>query len=107
MNFVLEFELNQEDHRPTYLRLAEAIVSAIRLGRIKPGDELPSTRELCKQLPVSRGTIRKTYQIPFEKGCIGARPGSGTFVTEKTPMFLHLRDLTHSRTSAESSRKTS
>jgi GntR family transcriptional regulator/MocR family aminotransferase len=42
---------------PQYLRIAEGIREAMAIGRLKPGDKIPSTRELAKSLRVHRNTI--------------------------------------------------
>ncbi len=79
----LTLELNGDNRRPTYDRLASAFITAIECGRLQPGDALPSTRELSMQLGLSRGTIRKSYETLLNKGLIEGIPGSGTVVSRK------------------------
>lgn len=51
-------------------------------GRIKPGETLPSTRELAKQLVVSRNTVCEAYEMLLVEGFIISRQGSPTRVAE-------------------------
>jgi adenylyltransferase/sulfurtransferase len=48
-------------------------------GSIKPGDQLPSERELIQQLDISRATLREALKAMEENGLIEARPGVGWF----------------------------
>ncbi|WP_298213919.1 PLP-dependent aminotransferase family protein [Acidovorax sp.] len=57
-------------------RLREAIVT----GRIPGGSKLPSTRDLAKQLGVSRNTVIDAFERLLAESCLVARRGSGTFV---------------------------
>jgi GntR family transcriptional regulator/MocR family aminotransferase len=59
-----------------YRGLADAIIE----GRLRPGDTLPPTRELARQLEVSRTTITVAYDRLLAEGFTIARVGSGTFV---------------------------
>ena len=49
--------------------------------KIKPGDRLPSERELQEKLSVSRWTIREAYRLLRQKGLVEIKHGGGTFVT--------------------------
>ena len=49
-------------------------------GLLRPGDQLPSERELSEQLQVSRGTVREAVQFLHALGLVEIRHGSGTFV---------------------------
>jgi GntR family transcriptional repressor for pyruvate dehydrogenase complex len=66
--------------------LAGQIEEAIELGKLKPGDRLPSERELIKQLGVSRRTISEGLRILEQKGLIEIKVGvkGGAFVNELT-----------------------
>jgi DNA-binding FadR family transcriptional regulator len=51
-------------------------------GALRPGDKLPSERELSEQLQVSRGTVREAVQFLRALGLVEIRHGAGTFVSE-------------------------
>jgi GntR family transcriptional repressor for pyruvate dehydrogenase complex len=54
----------------------------IDAGALRPGDRLPSERELSEQLHVSRGTVREAVQFLRALGLVEIRHGSGTFVSD-------------------------
>lgn len=68
-------------------RVSQAIVDQIKLlirdGRLKPGDRLPSERELCQQFGVSRVTVREALRILEASGLVTIRVGAhgGAFLT--------------------------
>lgn len=65
---------------PLYVRLRRSIEDAVRDGFIKPGDALPSERELAARAAISRVTVRKAVQDLVRSGILVQRHGSGTFV---------------------------
>ena len=65
---------------PLYLQLKRWIEDAIAKGVIKPGDALPSERDLALKVDVSRVTVRKAVQHLVRDGVLVQRHGSGTFV---------------------------
>lgn len=69
-------------------RLYEEIVTAIEeqvtQGELKPGDKLPSERELSEQFNVSRTAVREAVKALREKGMVVVHPGRGTFITNES-----------------------
>jgi len=70
---------------PLYLQLKRWIEQAIGSGAIKPGDALPSERDLALKADVSRVTVRKAVQHLVQDGVLIQRHGSGTFVAPQSP----------------------
>ena len=66
-----------------YARLRRAIQLSIKSGALVPGHALPSERELCRQLVLSRVTVRKAIAGLVEEGVLIQRHGAGTFVAER------------------------
>ena len=64
------------------MRLEAALRDAVRDGRLAPGARLPSTRELCEQLGVSRGIVVDAYTQLAAEGYLRTRRGGGTVVAE-------------------------
>lgn len=68
-------------------RLADVVAREIEQrmleGRLKPGDRLPSERELSVQLGVSRASLREAIQKLAARGLLESRQGGGTFVTAR------------------------
>ena len=67
---------------PRYRVLYQAIRESILGHRLPPGTRLPSTRELARELGLSRNTVLSTFEGLLAEGFISARAGSGTFVAE-------------------------
>ncbi len=68
---------------PLYLRLRRSIEDALSRGVIRPGDALPSEREIAARIAVSRVTVRKAVQDLVASGLLIQRHGSGTFVAPR------------------------
>src|SRR5215213_8514226 len=75
-------KLTLEPVRPLALkeRVIGQLTRLIDEGILKPGDQLPSERELSEELKVSRGTVREAVQFLGALGLVEVRHGSGTFV---------------------------
>lgn len=65
---------------PLYLQLKRWIEDAVRRGAVKPGDALPSERDLAARVEMSRVTVRKAVQHLVREGVLVQRHGSGTYV---------------------------
>jgi len=68
--------IDNNDPRPVYLQIAAAIKEQIQQGLLKPGDELPSVRELARDLDINLHTARHAYQLLREQGVVLLRLGS-------------------------------
>jgi GntR family transcriptional repressor for pyruvate dehydrogenase complex len=65
----------------------ERLGTAIKLGLLEPGERLPAERELCRQLGISRSTLRQALTALVQSGHLYAARGrsGGTFVAESPP----------------------
>jgi GntR family transcriptional repressor for pyruvate dehydrogenase complex len=65
----------------------ERLGTAIKLGLLGPGEQLPAERELCRQLGISRTTLRQALTALVQSGHLTAARGrsGGTFVAESPP----------------------
>jgi DNA-binding GntR family transcriptional regulator len=81
---------------PLYYQLAERFREDIEAGKRKPGEQLPSERELGGQLGISRMTVRQAITYLAQKGTLVIKPGVGTFVAEPKLTYdaLHLLGFT-------------
>lgn len=75
-------ELTAVNVKRLYLQVAEQLAAPIHNGELKPGDALPSERELARRLSVSRPTIREAITTLEVMGLVEVRPGSGVYVRE-------------------------
>lgn len=67
--------------KPKYAQIEDSILDDIKLGRLKPGDQIPTEAELCHIFQVSRMTVNKAIQSLASKGYINRVVGKGSFVT--------------------------
>ncbi|SCE87727.1 regulatory protein, gntR family [Micromonospora matsumotoense] len=67
---------------PLWRRIRQDILDRIDAGLLKPGDKLPTTRELADQYDTSGVTVRKAIEILIEAGVLEGRQGIGVFVVE-------------------------
>jgi GntR family transcriptional repressor for pyruvate dehydrogenase complex len=74
------------DGRKLYQQIASAIADAIADGSYRPGQRLPSERDLAEEFGVSRPTIREAMLALEIRGMLEARHGSGVYVTENPPI---------------------
>lgn len=68
-----------------YEKLYHSLREAILTGRYKPGERLPSTRELAKEAGVSRNTAIIAYEQLLAEGYAVGQAGSGTYVATELP----------------------
>lgn len=68
---------------PLYLRLMRQIAAAIESGDLRPGESLPSEREMAQMTGLSRVTVRKAIQALVQARHLVQRRGSGTFVAPR------------------------
>jgi DNA-binding transcriptional MocR family regulator len=65
---------------PRYAAIVEAIAEEIEQGRLKPGDQMPTHRELAARLGVTTGTVTRAYAEAARRGLLVGETGRGTFV---------------------------
>jgi DNA-binding FadR family transcriptional regulator len=63
-----------------YERIVERIAGEIRMGLLRPGERLPSERDLARRLEVGRSSVREAIASLQVHGVVETRPGSGSFV---------------------------
>jgi len=67
---------------PRYVAIVEAIAEDIELGRLRPGDQMPTHRDLASHIGVTTGTITRAYTEAARRGLLVGETGRGTFVKE-------------------------
>lgn len=70
---------------PIYQQLLRQLKHAISTGVLKPGDQLPTVRELAEELVINPNTVARTYRELFAEGLVEGTQGSGTFVKSSLP----------------------
>src|SRR5262245_4860657 len=62
------------------MQLVEQVRQALRLGRLEPGDRLPTIREVASAVVINPNTVLKAYRELEHEGLVEGRPGQGTYV---------------------------
>jgi GntR family transcriptional regulator len=94
----IDFRLDAASGVPTYLQLVQQVEHALRLGYLKPGDQLPKVRDVVSTLAINPNTVLKAYKELEIKGLAAGRPGQGTFI-QATLSQIALPELTALRRS--------
>lgn len=68
---------------PRYVAIADILGRDIAAGRLKPGDRLPTHRELAWKLGVTVGTITRAYAEAERRGLVAGEVGRGTYIRER------------------------
>ena len=79
--------INERDNRPIYQQLAGQVREQVSKRILKPGDTLPSVRELSDSLGVNMHTVRRAYLLLRDQGIIDLRLGRKARISriKKTP----------------------
>jgi GntR family transcriptional regulator len=81
----MEILIRAGDELPIYRQIMNQITQALAIGRLCPGDKLPSHRELAEELVIAPLTVKKAYDELESLGFIETQRGRGTFVCLKLP----------------------
>ena len=79
--------IDRNSQVPLHEQIVEGFDSLIQAGWLKPGDPMPSSRELAEGLAVARGTVVRAYRQLVERGLVVARAGQGAEVARKKLRF--------------------
>ena len=77
---MIEFHLETRSGVPTYLQIVQQVRQAVRLGVLRPGDQLPTVKDVVGTLTVNPNTVLKAYRDLDREGLVEGRRGVGTFV---------------------------
>ncbi|NLF00793.1 MAG: FadR family transcriptional regulator [Anaerolineales bacterium] len=68
-----------------YEQVADQLQELIVAESLRPGDKLPSERELAERLVISRTVVREAIQALSIRGLVKVKPGCGAYVCQLTP----------------------
>ena len=89
--------IDASDRTPIYAQLERAFRAAIAAGRLQPGEQLPTVRQLAVELRVNANTVARVYAELERAGVFETRRGVGSFVrmgaAEARPPDEHARRL--------------
>lgn len=76
------------DNTPIYLQLKEKVVAMMLDGVLKPGDALPSVRQVAADFQLNPITVSRAYQELADESLVEKRRGLGMYVTDGAPEKL-------------------
>ena len=74
--------INYRDGRPIYEQVKDDLRRLVVTGAMRPGEKLPSVRELAVSLAINPNTIQRAYRELESEGYIVSVPGKGSFVCD-------------------------
>ena len=96
-NLAVKIRVDFRAQEPLYLQIARQVEQLVAGGGLKPGDQLPTVRELATELRINFNTVSRAYRILDEAGIISTQRGRGTYIWEmpsaKTTQKLKLEGL--------------
>src|SRR5688572_21616835 len=78
------FRLDSSTGVPFYRQIIDQVLLAVGDGRLKPGEQLPTVRQLAVDLSVNLNTIAKAYREMEIRGIVQTQQGTGTFVAARS-----------------------
>ncbi|MGN0191676.1 MAG: GntR family transcriptional regulator [Candidatus Cryptobacteroides sp.] len=81
---MIKFHIDTNCKTAVYRQLETEVVSAVRNGLLKSGEQLPSMNELAETLGISKETVKRAYGTLRDKGIIEPQQGKGFYVTEQS-----------------------
>jgi GntR family transcriptional regulator len=77
---MMQIELDFRSGIPIYIQIVEQIKHLVDNGELKPGDQLPTVRQLATDVRVNFNTIARAYRLLDEAGFISTQHGRGTYI---------------------------
>jgi GntR family transcriptional regulator len=77
---MIRFRVDDGSGLPIYRQLIDQVRQAIQLGFLRPGDQLPTVREVVRQVAINPNTVHRAYRDLEIQGLVKGRQGQGTFV---------------------------
>jgi GntR family transcriptional regulator len=76
------FRLDARADRAPFRQLVDQVTDAFERGQLQPGDQLPSVRDVVRQITINPNTVHRAYRELEYLGLVEGRLGLGTFVVE-------------------------
>ena len=83
---------------PVYRQIMDQVLGGISTGALKPGDQLPTVRQLAVDLAINPNTVVRAYRELEIREVLATQQGTGTFITDKKP---EKNDIEHQRRVAQ------
>ena len=77
----MQFRLDLKSGVPVYRQIIDQVHAARASGAIRPGDQLPTVRQLAVDLSINPNTVMRAYRELELTGALTTHQGTGTFIT--------------------------
>jgi GntR family transcriptional regulator len=81
----VSFTLDQRSGVPAYRQIIDQVLGGIAAGTLRPGDQLPTVRQLAVDLAINPNTVVRAYRELEIREVLSTQQGTGTFLTDKKP----------------------
>src|SRR6266478_4397565 len=76
-----QFSLDLRSGVPVYRQIIDQVLGGIASGTLRPGDQLPTVRQLAVDLAINPNTVVRAYRELEIRGILSTQQGTGTFIT--------------------------
>lgn len=90
----MALQIDPDSQVPIYLQIVQAIKHQVATGTLKPGEHLPTVRELAADLRINPNTVARAYDQLDKDKVITTQQGRGTYVRERPDQehLSHIRE---------------
>ena len=81
----MQFSIDTKSGVPFYRQIIEQVKFGIARGDLKPGDRLPTVRQMSVDLAINLNTVVRAYREMEIEGAVHSQQGSGTFISDRKP----------------------
>jgi len=85
---LIQFHLDANSGVSFYVQLMQQVRQALLFGLLKPGDQLPTVKEVVGQVALNPNTVLRAYRDLEHDGFVVSRPGLGTFIAANAPASI-------------------
>jgi GntR family transcriptional regulator len=86
---VSDFTIDFRSGIPAYIQIVEQVQHKLAQGLLKPGEQLPTVRQMAAHLRVNFNTIARAYRVLDNAGLISTQQGRGTYILEQLEENRH------------------
>ncbi|MGI8745037.1 MAG: GntR family transcriptional regulator [Bryobacteraceae bacterium] len=80
-----QFGLDTHSGVPVYRQIIDQVLGGIAAGTLRPGDQLPTVRQLAVDLAINPNTVVRAYRELEIREILSTQQGTGTFITDTQP----------------------
>ena len=80
-----------DNNMPIYLQIMNYLKKEIVSGKLKPGDKVPSVRDLATELQINPNTVQRTLAELEREGIVETKRGLGRYVTSEESIIMDIK----------------